>query len=304
MMRPPAGILLSFLLVAGCAGNVATETQSAIPDAGTMDSGIPAGYSPLVLLPFELPAGTDGYRCRRVELDSDLHINGFRSISPRGTHHVIATVSEPGAPVGDVDCTTGNVEPRVLHATGTSGGDMDFPAGTALHLRRGQRVLLSLHVVNATNDPLVATAGVVVRTLAPADVTTEAEMIFVGRTGYTVPAATDSFAVTGDCAVGADFRVFAGWPHMHRRGAWQKVTLTHQGATTDLFESLYTFDEQRAYALPDMAIHAGDAVRIECVYANLNAAPVSSGDGAGDEMCLFGMYRYPAIGSGAFDCVR
>jgi hypothetical protein len=44
---------------------------------------------------------------------------------------------------------------------------------------------------------------------------------------------------------------------------------------------------------------AGDRLRVYCTYVNDTGQPVTHGESSTDEMCLFGIYRYPALG---IDC--
>ena len=288
------------LALAGCGGSFAANPVDAGGGLNREENGdssiaaavIPPGWTVLVLGAWSLEAGSTGYRCRRVLVGEDIWVSRFRVLAPTGTHHAIASLSEVAAPLGDFDCSTGNLDPKILYAAGATTPDLELPAGVSVHLEKGQAIDLNLHVIDALNDPLSGNSGVLVQVLPEAEVRSEARIVLAGPTSFTVPANTASYTVAGDQAVTADLQLFGLWPHMHRRGSYSKVMWTHAGATTTLYDSLYTFDEQRTYAAPATTLHAGDQLHVECTYINLTAIPAPFGAGAGDEMCYLGLAGY------------
>lgn len=263
------------------------------------DAAIPAGYTMLISRPWTMASDNEGYKCIRTQVANDMWISAFRSLSPVGTHHSVLTISDNASTTtGEYDCNSLSRDPQMLYAAGVQTDDNEFPAGVAIHVAAGTYLNLNLHLYNTTDNPLSETSGVLVKTVAQADVVNEADMQFSGAVGFNIPAnasgdITTTHDVAGHCSAAHDFHIFTLWPHMHQIAVHQKFTLNN----TALLDTDYDFNEQKNYQMADTIVHAGDTLATTCTYLNTTGSPVPYGESSNDEMCFTGIYRYPAGGN-------
>jgi len=275
------------------------------PDSAKLDAAIPAGYEMLISRPWTMASDNEGYKCIRTQVANDMWISAFRSLSPAGTHHSVLTISDTASTTGEYDCTSLTPDPRMLYAAGVQTDDNELPAGVAIHVAAGTYINLNLHLYNTTDNALSDTSGVLVKTVALADVVNEADMQFSGAINFSVPAnaigdLTTTHDVVGSCHAARDFHIFTLWPHMHQLAVHQKFTINGVA----LLDSDYAFDEQKNYQTVDTVVHGptaalpgGDKLETTCTYRNTTGLAVPYGESSTDEMCFTGIYRYPAGGN-------
>ena len=76
--------------------------------------------------------------------------------------------------------------------------DFVFPQGVGLHLKAGQRLLLNLHLYNASDETLTGRSGTLVQEAMPDEIQHEAEIVLAGPTlGLQVP--TGVSTQSGSC---------------------------------------------------------------------------------------------------------
>jgi hypothetical protein len=249
----------------------------------------------------------DTYRCIRYTVPEDMYVQSFRAGAPNGTHHTVLGVVTDTMPDGESDCAANAIGHQMLFASGVGTTDLTFPDGIAVKLTAGQRIILNLHLYNASDAPLTGTTDIMVKTLPREQVQQEAEAVFAGRMRFTLgktDAPHPEQTIDGGCVVSRDYTLFALWPHMHKLGTHQRVTHTPAGGEAAVLHDLdYSFDEQRYYLMPQpLAVKTGDRIDVRCTYVNDTNAEVSFGDGSDEEMCFTGLYRYPASGGNIFEC--
>ncbi|HXJ33087.1 MAG TPA: hypothetical protein VMS22_03535 [Candidatus Eisenbacteria bacterium] len=266
-------------------------------------------WTTLISRSWTVAPGAEDYKCRRIQLPTEMFITGFRAIAPRGNFFTLVTVSDSGTP-GDYDCTgaTAFVEPRAIYGAGMGTGDFVLPPGVAVHVKAGQFLNLLVHVGNDTAKSVTRTSGVMVQTGSAAAVTDEAELIFGGTTNIGgasgIPSDGLLHTAQGGCAASDDYHVFALWPHMHGAGMRMRLGLSHLGVLETLLDTPYMVAAQQVYPMTPVLVHAFDQLQITCSYVNNSGSPVFFGDSSTDEQCFLGMYRYPVIpGANAYQCV-
>jgi hypothetical protein len=268
-----------------------------------IDADIPAGWTMLISRQWTLAAGQQTYKCTRMQVATDMWINGFRSLQPIGTHHEVVTIDTNDTPVGDYDCNAGSgtLAGEMLYAAGVNTDDLVFPTGVAVHLAAGTWINLNLHLFDVSDNTESGMSGVLVKTIDPASVVNEADMTFSGTFNISIPADGQPHQAMGGCAPPVDWHVFALWPHMHQLGTHQTLTVTHGGVVTTELDQPYMFTEQRNYPMAETIFHAGDQILTTCTYVNNTGMLVSFGDSSTAEMCFTGLYKYPA-GGNTFSC--
>ncbi len=272
--------------VAGCGASADPETP---PD------GVPAAgeWFPLATEDFVAQPGDEGFACRFITLERDLHLSGIRALSPPGTHHVLLSVATPEEVP---KCSGAAAGRRVLFGAGVGSDPMQLPDGVALELKAGESLLLNLHFYNTTGDALAGTAGIEITTADAAGVEHEAEVVATGKDSDLVVPPGDSTA-HGTCTMVGDATLFAAYPHMHKLGTHMSVSArTTTGTTIPMLDQDYDFAEQRFMAFsPLLELAKGDRVDVDCSYKNPGNTDVHFGESTDDEMCFAFLYRYPKL---------
>lgn len=303
-MRP---WLAAAALLAACGGGHPAGTG---PDGGggsdgSVDAAIPPGWVKLVTRQWSLNPGVEGYRCARVQVLQDYWVNGFRALSPVGTHHEVLTIDPNDTNTGDYNCTaaSGTLNGQMVYASGIGTPDLVFPTGVAVHIAAGTWINLNLHLFNTTDGGLADESGVLVQTIPQAQVVNEADMTFSGTLSISIPSDGQQHTAQGGCSAPTDWHVFALWPHMHQIGVHQSLIVTHAGTPATMLDTPFTFAEQKNYPMSETIFHSGDQIQTTCTYVNNTGATVQFGDSSTDEMCFTGIYKYPA-GSNVYSCVN
>ncbi len=268
------------LVVAACSSDGKTE--------------VPPGYVPLVTGDWTMQPGSEGYWCVRATATEDIYIKSFKPIAPIGTHHTaLALASTPGSD-GAYPCKASDAGFKQLFGSGLGTEPFSLPDGVAFKLPAGEQVTLNLHLYNTSDAPLTGTSGIEIERVAPEDVVHEAESIYAINFNVTVP--PGSSTTTGRCTLDADGTIFGVFPHMHRLGSHMKGVAVHGEQETLLHDAAYNFETQLNYAIEPVQMSRGDSIRYECGYTNTTGQTVRFGDSSDDEMCVMGVYRYPATG--------
>jgi len=103
--------------------------------------------------------------------------------------------------------------------------------------------------------------------------------------------------------MGADVRVFAAGPHMHKLGIHLKASIIPAAGGTGpvLYDKDYSFDSQKLDMLrPEVQLHSGDKVQVDCTYRKDSPGTIGWGNSSDEEMCFATLYRYPAQPPGPF----
>jgi hypothetical protein len=292
--------LTSFALLTGCsedAGDASSGTEQPGPTATF------GAWSLLVDDDWTLEAGAEGYRCIVVEVPYDISVVGFRPIAPVGTHHTVLTRGVPASnPEERYDCDGNTNAPFMIYGSGVGTEPLTFPDGVAIDLKKGEKIMLNLHLFNVSPGALSGRSGIEVLAADPATIEESADVVLAGPINSLLVPPGESVN-TGYCTAKEDATVFAVFPHMHQLGTHMKVTAVTAEGETVLLDNDYTFDDQRYTKLsPYMGLKKGEHIRVECTYENPTAIPRYWGDSTLDEMCLAGIYRYPRENSDNVVC--
>jgi len=306
----------------------AGESAGAGQSAGAGESGMPLGGAPAMVGPvmepagggagapaeaeepweiliegeWELPPGTEGYRCARLTPDEDLYAGALKAKNPPGTHHTVLTIGAPSGADGVGECSAGVNAAEGVFGAGVGTDDLIMPAGVAMRFTAGQQLLLNLHLFNVTDAPLSGVSGTLYRSVAADEVEQLAERTIVVSVSLSLPPG-EVTTQQGQCTITQDTTVFALLPHMHQLGVHLKGVVERAGEVTRvLHDAPFDFDTQPIYALDRVQLVAGDVVHTECTYDNTTDQLVTFGDSSLDEMCNFSLFRYPASEGGAFIC--
>lgn len=252
---------------------------------------IPEGFVPLVAGDWSMPPGQEGYYCVRATIPEDMFVHAFRPIAPLGTHHTALGFSLSNGPDGGFACQASDAGFKLLFGSGVGTEAFTLPDGVAFKLPKGEQVILNLHLYNTGDAELTGTSGIEIERIAEADTVHLAETLYALNFDLSVP--PGSSKTTGACTIDADSTIVGVFPHMHKLGTHMRATA---GATV-IHDQAYTFEEQLDYAVPEVHVGKGDQVSYECSYENPGTTTVEFGDSTDAEMCVLGVYRYPATGT-------
>lgn len=298
------GLVLALTPACGSDGGSGADASNNPNVDGSTNPTVDAstgGFVELIAADFTIPAGEELYRCARITVTEDVYISSFRALSPLGTHHTVTTIDTSGAADGEFPCSANTLSDQMIYASGVGTDVLEFPAGVAMKVSAGQKLLLNLHLYNTSEAPISGRAGTLVKMIPANEVEQEAEMIFTGTFIIALPAMQES-SVQGDCQYNTNATVMTVWPHMHQLGTHMKVDIVRAGGGMEsLHDAPYSFEEQLNYPLTNtVQLNSGDRVRVTCTYNNDTMQTVFFGDSSTQEMCFAGMYQYPKTGMGLF----
>ena len=294
-MPSARAFLLGFALAA-CGGS---SEPSPDPDSSPADSVVdPDGFVSLLAGDWNLAPGEEGYFCVYATVPEDVYINAFRPLGPPGTHHTVLTTYAGASPAdGTVRCGVGTNGQSMIYGSGVGAPDFEFPPTVGLHLRKGQRLLLNLHLYNATDLPMTGTSGALYKPTTAAETPNIAELVLAGPTA-TLNVPTGESTQSGTCQLSnvtsEPIHVFALSQHMHKLGTHLK-TVVNRPTELVLQDEPYNFEEQKFHLIePHIELLPNDTLTTHCTYNNTTGSAVRFGESSDDEMCFSDVFYYPA----------
>jgi len=302
MSRIPSAVVASLLLgsvLVACGGG--DDGPANDPDASVEGS-----WTSLLEGDWTMPAGQpDTYFCVYATVPRDMYIKAFRPLIPVGTHHTVLTLFDKATPADGVyPCNVTTNGQSMIYGSGVGSPDFAFPDGIGLHLKAGQRLLLNLHLYNASDETISGRSGTLVQEAAPGELQNFAEIVLAGPTlGLQVP--TGMSTQSGNCAISkitsVPIQVFSLSQHMHKTGTHMKSVITRGQQQIVLQDIDYNFDQQGFQLVsPHIQLEPTDQLTTYCTYNN-PGAPKTWGESSDDEMCFTDLFYYPAQGA-SFTC--
>ena len=259
------------------------------------------GWQRLMEVDWQLSGTSEGYRCKTFTIPEDIYIVAFAPQSPPGTHHSTYGVSSnTSRPDEVVSCGVGSGGERRLQGSGAGSEPSELPKGVAMPLRKGDQVLMNLHLFNFDAKPLSGRSGMWVKTVPASEVEHEAEAVLAGPLQLSIPVGRST--QRGACTLHSDATVFGIGPHMHQKGVHLSATASTATGSIPLYDGDYDFSHQLNHPIEPVQLKAGDRVMVECTYLNDTDAPLHWGDSTLDEMCFISMSLYPAGGYSGLPC--
>ena len=286
----------------------AQHAADAPVDMAMIDTALPDGWQSLVQGNWSLAPGTENYFCVYATVPRDVYIKALRPLSPLGTHHTVLTLYQGSSPPdGVVPCDFGTNGQNMIFGSGVGAPDFTFPSGVGLHLVKGQRLLLNLHMFNTTDQPLAGTSGTLFQEATAAEVANVAELVLAGPTfGLSVPPGVST--QSGPCHISnitsQPIQVFALSQHMHKLGTHMRSVIARGTASFDLQDVAYNFEQQSFQLTPSpITLMPGDLLTTSCTYNNPTTNTVTFGESTNNEMCFTDLFYYPAQGA-SFICTN
>ena len=261
------------------------------PDGSPGGDGGGGGYTPLITAEWTLPAGQEGYTCATVTLEEDVYAGALRPMAPLGTHHTVIDLRAPSGP--DDPSFPCGPEFGEFWASGIGSGELVLPDGVGLLAPAGMQLRLSLHLFNASDEPLSGISGLEVKRLDPAEVEHTATVSYHGPLGFEIPNDNEPHEESHEVTLGASTAV-AIFPHMHALGTYFTAFLRREGVEEPilLWDEEFQFESQEVAALDEIEIQAGDVLETTCTWLNTTKSPVGWGHSSEAEMCFSILMTY------------
>lgn len=251
-----------------------------------------------------MPGATEGFKCTRIVVPSDLYITGFRSVA-KSAVRALVTVSSSSTVTGDYDCSAGSLDNTLIHAASVGTDDFAFPAGFGIHVRAGQFLNLNLHIVNEGVDAVTESDQILIQAGIDADITTAAEMVMLGTFQINIPNDGQLHTATGDFHPATDQQLLALLPLMQSYGKHQKVYRVASSGTDTILDVDFDPTKQIFHPLSQVFLHGGDTVYTVCSYINTGSRTANYGEAwADNENCFSAMYLAPSAGQTLFSGVH
>lgn len=235
---------------------------------------------------FSIEQGKEKLLCYAKTLDQDLVIDGFDFQPQPLVHHLLFVHAQAKEPEGFSDCNV-LFRPtwRPLFTATTAPTRLEMPTGTGLKLKKGDQLVLQLHLLNATSSEGTSKVDIRMRT-APSNEVEPVGVFVFGRSDFELPPKKTT-EVVSDCTISKDISVFAAGPHMHYLGRKLSFEVDAAGTMEERFRrDPYTFDDQRLEPW-EAKLRAGTKTRTRCFFENTQTETARFGESSLDEMCFF-----------------
>jgi hypothetical protein len=240
----------------------------------------------LVTDTFHLEPGEEQYQCYATTLDEDFVAGRFDYKAETGVHHFLVARTPGDEPDGMRECgTLFRFSWLPLFGAGSSDSSLVMPEGAGEILPAGTQILIQLHLLNPTTEPIENQAHVTMQRSTARD--PEPVGIYAFGTDRIDLAPGTQQTVVDTCEMKERVELFAVLPHMHFLG--QSLTFETGSSESDLHEIYrrdpWSFDSQ---ILDDfsLTLEPGLVTRTTCRYQNDTSDTVGFGESSHDEMCF------------------
>ncbi|MEO8707168.1 MAG: hypothetical protein ABI867_44485 [Kofleriaceae bacterium] len=269
--------------------------------------------------PVTVQPGQENTQCIQVRLTNAaaIKVHQMHNVLGPGSHHLIVyrddmTTEEQTTPFNCQPFTgalnpSGMVAPMMI--TQRSDDPLYLPEGVAYTMNPNQMMRVEMHFINATDNPIEATATVELYAAPEGSIHDEANILFIGSPDINIPAGgtatVDQFFTPKRAQLdlaGAKFFAITG--HTHQLGTEMTVDTATTNSGTDKVSvyapAMFEWDEPATQThKPEFTIPEGNQAgfQFKCVYNNPDGPRVGFGESANDEMCFFWAYYYPSQGA-------
>jgi hypothetical protein len=253
--------------------------------------------------------GQEQFLCYYKSLpgSAEVDVGAFQSwMSPESSHHFIAFQTGAGVlgsagnqPDGTL-VTCGFGTGTWLYATSVAGEviELDMPQGVGLPLAAGSQIILNMHFINTTTEPLQPELKL--NLLYAQNIQYKAGAMVSFNTGIDVPP-DGTQTVSGTCTAPVGSNFFAMTTHTHKHATLAQVNYISGGQTMNIVNTTdWEHPDVGLWNAPNfLTVKQGDSFTYSCSYQNNSAQAVTVGETAAtNEMCMSIGYYFPAGSAG------
>jgi len=273
-------------IAGGGTGGLPAAGTSAMMDPPEPPFGVDADVFEWSTGTFTLEASQERYLCFASTLEEDLVINGYHTDVEPFVHHLIFSRARDPEPEGFAECDIAfrnGWDPVFISGAGDT--TLEFPDDAGHDLVTGTQMVVQMHLLNATENPVEGSLTIAMRRSTIANPRPVSTYIF-GTAAVELPAKQQT-QIIGTCPMWQPVHLIAGFPHMHMLGSAMTFEVGSEGSMQEVFKrDPFDFDNQRIDPL-DVEIAAGDISRVSCTFTNDLDQAVGYGESTRNEMCYF-----------------
>lgn len=298
--------MLAGLALACGPGGKAQDSQGSSGEPGIELAEPEPGEGFQIAMDVVAPAGTEVWKCEVMDLPLP-ETTGVRRVVSRqspGVHHMdIMALSLLNLPlgVGTYQCADlYNTYPQMMedgvfiYATQLAADELVLPTGVGAILPDNLRVMVEMHVVNASAQEQHLFTRVNAYTMPFGDVQQGIWGSAVRDVDINIPAGAQNHVEWTRCVMNRDVDLLFISSHTHQWGRQVEINLFDG---TNPGQQLYVNNDWQTPALlklnPPLHIAAGTGFEFRCHFSNATDAEVHWGFTAADEMCQIGFAHTP-----------
>jgi hypothetical protein len=306
-----AVLVASLSLLVACGNDGTGGGDDAPPDAPTLTGE----KLSLTYPPFTVAPGAESTKCvwMRLPNTTEVKVHQLHNTLGSSSHHLIVYRDDMDTTeqLTPVDCqaftgalnTTGMISPIMI--TQRANDPLFLPDGVAYTFKPNQMIKLEMHYLNATDEPIEATASVDFYLADPSEIQHEANILFIGSPdidiGPNQPFSLKQFFKVPTYVDLSESKIFAITGHTHHFGTDVQVRVgpTKTGPFTSVYkpEPFLWSEPVTTTHKPEFSVPKEGGFEFECTYMNTSNQQIGFGESANDEMCFFWAYYYPSQGS-------
>jgi hypothetical protein len=242
------------------------------------------------------PGEEKRYLCytERLPDDKETVITEIVPTYGKGMHHLAIYYTLAAEPEGISECPELFNDTWVpLYTGGVESGTLKLPEGAGFKLAKRQQILIQLHLLNATSDPIEDKTVIRFKTAEDSPDIKPAGIYGFDNRSLNIPALTMDHEESMSCSdLGREMDVFAVLGHMHQTGKGIEVYRGSKTSGEKLYETVWNFDNQPT--LPaSFHLSPADTVDVRCRFDNPTDKTVTYGESSFTEMCAFVLYYTP-----------
>jgi hypothetical protein len=236
---------------------------------------------------YTLAPGEERFFCYPYTVAEDVTLRSFHSDATTGIHHLLYVQTTQPEPTEPFECDVLIKRTWLpLFAKATGSVTLDLPPEAGILLPKGAQMLMQLHLLNASSEPLTGKARITSQKIAPSEVKYHSGLFAFGTQTINLPPHTAK-TLTNDCVVSHDVDIFAVYPHEHQFGTHIKFEAGKSPSELQpIWDKAWDFDNQGIYPY-ELHLNRGDFTRTTCEYNNTSDNTVKYGESTKTEMCFF-----------------
>ena len=261
-------------------------------DSGTGD---PSSFQ-IAVPPVDVAIGEEEFRCLHTSIDVGraAGISRWSSSFTAGIFEIqVYFVANASRPEGTLEqCATIPSNGTWMYGTLRTPYSLSIPDGAAIPMAQPQPAVVRIHYLNGSAATVSASATITGELRPAGEAFTQAAAYLTLDTRIAIPPASTG-SVTGSCGVPSGASFFALTTYTHKASTRTEV----RDGTTVVFQSTdWNNPGDAQWGTPPHHVFTGN-LGYTCEYNNPTNAPVTFGDGEGDEACMVIAYFFPATGN-------
>jgi hypothetical protein len=293
-VRPAVVVLLALAFSCAAPSSPGFDSWTGLPSDG---GSVEAGASVVAHVDWHQDPYSEILQCHYLKLPNDAahEIGHIKLTFPEGSHHVHVYHAAVDVPDHVENCTAIDWTTwSLVVGAQTKSVDWTLPEGVTVPLDPHEQLLVQVHWLNTTDQPIDRTATIELEPAAYSNA--HLGVVFgVAKDVYMVPGQTKTVANWAPIDPGVNITAMMG--HFHGRGTRYSVDLRRHGETSGTVVYQATNEQTFEFETFDPAPVPtdGQGLAFECDYDNTTTNTITWGANTNtQEHCNMAAYYYPA----------